>query len=75
MEEGKVAFTAVYLKSSHGYVGFLEELPGVNSSGRTLDEARATLQRLAALVFEEERRESEALIAGKDVVRERFLIG
>jgi predicted RNase H-like HicB family nuclease len=75
MEEGKVAFTAVYLKSSHGYVGFLEELPGVNSSGRTLDEARATLQRLAALVFEEERRESEALIAGKDVVREHFLIG
>jgi predicted RNase H-like HicB family nuclease len=75
MEEGKVAFTAVYLKSSHGYVGFLEELPGVNSSGRTLDEARATLQRLAALIFEEERRESEALIAGKDVVREHFLIG
>jgi predicted RNase H-like HicB family nuclease len=75
MEEGEVAFTAVYLKSTHGYVGFLEELPGVNSSGRTLDEARATLQRLAALVFEEERRESEALIAGKDVVREHFLIG
>jgi predicted RNase H-like HicB family nuclease len=75
MEEGKVAFTAVYLKSSHGYVGFLEELPGVNSSGRTLDEARATLQRLAAVIFEEERRESEALIAGKDVVREHFLIG
>jgi predicted RNase H-like HicB family nuclease len=53
MEEGKVAFTAVYLKSSYGYVGFLEELPGVNSSGRTLD---------------------EALIAGKDVVRESFVL-
>jgi predicted RNase H-like HicB family nuclease len=75
MEEGEVAFTAVYLKSTHGYVGFLEELPGVNSSGRTLDEARATLQRLAAVVFEEERREAEALLVGKDVVRERFVIG
>jgi predicted RNase H-like HicB family nuclease len=75
MEEGKIAFTAVYLKSDHGYVGFLEELPGLNSSGRTLEEARATLQRLAAVVFEEERREAEALIAGKDVVRESFLIG
>jgi predicted RNase H-like HicB family nuclease len=75
MEEGKVAFTAVYLKSVHGYVGFLEELPGLNSSGRTLEEARATLQRLAAVVFAEERREAEALIAGKDVVRESFLIG
>ena len=29
MEQGKLAFTAVYLKSSHGYVGFIEELPGV----------------------------------------------
>jgi predicted RNase H-like HicB family nuclease len=75
MEEGKIAFTAVYLKSDHGYVGFLEELPGLNSSGRTLEEARATLQRLAAVVFAEERREAEALIAGKDVVRESFLIG
>jgi predicted RNase H-like HicB family nuclease len=75
MEEGKVAFTAEYLKSVHGYVGFLEELPGLNSSGRTLEEARATLQRLAAVVFAEERREAEALIAGKDVVRESFLIG
>jgi predicted RNase H-like HicB family nuclease len=74
MEEGRVAFTAVYLKSSHGYVGFIEELPGVNSSGRTLDEARATLQKLAAVVFEEERREAEALIAGKDVVRESFVL-
>lgn len=31
MEQGKMAFTAVYLKSNHGYVGFIEELPGVNS--------------------------------------------
>ena len=31
MEQGKIAFTAVYLKATHGYVGFIEELPGVNS--------------------------------------------
>ena len=29
MEQGKIAFTAVYLKATHGYVGFIEELPGV----------------------------------------------
>ena len=40
MEQGRLAFTAVYLKSNHGYIGFIEELPGVNSHGRTLDEAR-----------------------------------
>ena len=40
MEQGRLAFTAVYLKSNHGYIGFIEELPGVNSHGQTLDEAR-----------------------------------
>jgi predicted RNase H-like HicB family nuclease len=74
MEQGKLAFTAVYLKSSHGYVGFIEELPGVHSHGRTLPEARETLRKLAEVMFDEERSESEALIAGKDVVRESFFL-
>ena len=74
MEQGRLAFTAVYLKNSHGYIGFIEELPGVNSHGRTIDEARDTLQKLAAVVFDEERRGAEELIEGKDVVRESFFI-
>ena len=74
MEQARIAFTAIYLKSRHGYVGFIEELPGVNSHGRTLLEARATLHKLAAVVFDEERRESEDLIAGKEVVREPFVM-
>jgi len=71
---GKLAFTAVYLKATHGYIGFIEELPGVNSHGRTIEEARATLQKLAAVVFDEERRGAEEMIAGKDVVRESFFV-
>ena len=74
MEQGRLAFTAVYLKANSGYVGFIEELPGVNSHGRTIDEARETLQKLAAVVFDEERRGVEELIAGKDVVRENFVV-
>jgi predicted RNase H-like HicB family nuclease len=74
MEQARLAFTAVYLRSSHGYVGFIEELPGVNSHGRTLPEARETLHKLAAVVFDEERRGAEELIAGKDVVRESFVL-
>jgi predicted RNase H-like HicB family nuclease len=74
MEPGKLAFTAVYLKATHGYIGFIEELPGVNSHGRTIEEARATLQKLAAVVFDEERRGAEEMIAGKDVVRESFFV-
>ena len=74
MERATIAFTAVYLKAPHGYVGFVEELPGVNSQGRTIDEARNNLQRLAKIVFDEERAQAEELLAGKEVVREDFVI-
>jgi len=74
MEQPVIAFTAVYLKARHGYVGFVEELPGVNSHGQTIEEARANLERLAAIVFDEERAQSEALLQGKEVVREQFRI-
>ena len=67
-------FTAVFLKAPDGYVGFIEELPIVNSHGRTLEEARSMLQKLAQLIFDEERRNAHELTAGKAVVREAFFI-
>ena len=74
MIEGKLAFTAVYLKAKHGYIGFIEELPGVNSHGHTIEEARQILQKLAALVFDEERRSAREMTACREVVRESFFI-
>jgi predicted RNase H-like HicB family nuclease len=74
MEHSRIAFTAVYLRAQHGYIGFVEELPGVNSHGRTIDEARANLQRLASIVFDEERAQAEELLTGKEVVREEFFV-
>jgi len=72
MDQPVISFTAVFLKGKQGYVGFVEELPGVNSHGLTIDEARENLQNLARLVFEEERAQAEELLRGKDVVRETF---
>ena len=74
MDQPVISFTAVYLKGKHGYVGFVEELPGVNSHGQTIEEARENLQRLAVLIFEEERAQSAELLKGKDVVREQFRV-
>ena len=74
MEQPVVSLTAVFLKSKHGYTAFVEELPGVNSHGQTLDEARVNLRRLAVIVFDEERAQSEELLEGKDVVREQFQV-
>ncbi|HXU44706.1 MAG TPA: type II toxin-antitoxin system HicB family antitoxin [Thermoanaerobaculia bacterium] len=65
--------TAVYLKAPEGgYVAFVEELPGANTQGETLEEARANLREAVALVLEANRVLSEDDLAGKDVIRERM---
>ncbi len=74
MEQAQLAFTAVFLKAHDGYVGFIEELPGVNAHGRTLDETRESLREMTVVIFDEERRGAEALLEGKEAVREDFMI-
>lgn len=69
-----MAFTAVFLKAKHGYIGFIAELPHVSSHGRTIDEARSTLQELISLVFDAARQSSRELVAGRELVREAFVI-
>jgi len=69
-----ISFTAVYLKAPHGYVGFIEELPGINSHGQTIEEARTNLQSLATVIFDLERAQAKELLEGKDVVREGFTL-
>jgi predicted RNase H-like HicB family nuclease len=48
-------FTAVFRQVPEGYIGFVEELPGANTQGATLEEARANLQEAVALVLEANR--------------------
>jgi predicted RNase H-like HicB family nuclease len=70
-----MSFTAVYLRDESGhYFGFVEELPGVNSQGHSIEEARDNLQRLASVVFEAERAQSAELLEGKEVVREEVRV-
>jgi predicted RNase H-like HicB family nuclease len=47
--------TAVFMKVEEGYVAFIEELPGANTQGETLDEARENLNEAVALVLEARR--------------------
>ena len=44
----QLEFTAVYRKVPEGYVAFVEELPGANTQGATLDEARENLREAAS---------------------------
>ena len=64
--------TAVFEQVPEGYVAFVEELPGANAQGKTLDEARENLREAVDLVIEANRQISEELIRGKSVIREPF---
>jgi predicted RNase H-like HicB family nuclease len=68
----KVQMTAVFKKVPVGYIGFVEELPGANTQGNTLEEARANLTEAVALVLEANRTLSEEDLKGSDVIREPF---
>jgi predicted RNase H-like HicB family nuclease len=62
--------TKVFQKVPEGYIGFVEELPGANTQGDTLEEARANLEEAIALILEANRALAEEQIQGQDVIRE-----
>jgi predicted RNase H-like HicB family nuclease len=66
----QIQFTAVFRKVPEGYVGFVEELPGANTQGATLDEARVNLQEAVELVLEANRALAELELGTADVIRE-----
>jgi predicted RNase H-like HicB family nuclease len=63
-------FTAVYMKVPEGFVAFIEELPGANTQGDTLEEARDNLREAAVLVLQANRELAERSLAGKAVTKE-----
>lgn len=63
-------FTAVYRKVPEGYAAFVEELPGANTQGATLEEARENLREAVALVLDANRSLAEEQLDGVEVIRE-----
>ncbi len=67
--------TAVFRKVPEGYVGFVEELPGANTQGATLEEARDNLREAVELVLEANRNlVQEAVGEEGEIIREPFEI-
>ncbi len=66
--------TAVFMQVPEGYVAFIEELPGANTQGATLDEARENLQEAATLVLDANRAMAEESLEGTAVIRETFVL-
>jgi predicted RNase H-like HicB family nuclease len=66
-------FTAVYKQAPEGgYVAFVEELPGANTQGETLEEARENLREAVVLVLESNRLLAEEDLGTAKVIRERL---
>ena len=61
---------AVYFKVPEGWVGFVAELPGANTQGATLAEARENLKEAIELVLDANRILAEESLIGQEVVRE-----
>ena len=62
--------TGVYHRVAEGYVGFVEELPGANTHGATIDETRANLREVVELVIKANRALSDQDLKGAKVIRE-----
>lgn len=70
----KLRLTKVFQKVPEGYIGFVEELPGANTQGETLEEARANLEEAIELVLEANRVLAEERLRGQDVIRESIAL-
>ncbi len=70
----KITLTKVFQKVPEGYIGFVEELPGANTQGETLDEARANLEEAIELVLEANRSLAKESVRDEEVIREQILL-
>ena len=63
-------FTAVFEKAEDWYIGYVEELPGANTQGETMDEARENLKEAIELILQSNRELTERDLVGRKVVKE-----
>jgi predicted RNase H-like HicB family nuclease len=69
-----VQLTAVYMPVPEGFIAFVEELPGANTQGATLEEARTNLQEAVTMVLECNRELAEESLGELQVTKEPFVL-
>ena len=67
-------FTAVYKKSGKWYSGWIEEIPGVNTQGKTLAETKQNLKEALLLILETNRLLSRKTEGKSFVTRENLSV-
>jgi predicted RNase H-like HicB family nuclease len=67
-------FSAVFEQVNDWWIGYVEELPGANTQGRSLDEARENLKETVQLIIETNRELTRRELEGKIFIREQLLV-
>ncbi len=70
----RLQFTAVFETVPLGYIAYVEELPGANTQGRTLEEARSNLFEAVEMTIEANRDLFEEEIRDKVMIKEPFAV-
>jgi predicted RNase H-like HicB family nuclease len=70
----QLKLTKIFQKVPEGYIGFVEELPGANTQGNTLEETRKNLEEAIELVLEANRILAEEQLEGQEVIRESIFL-
>ncbi len=65
---------AVFEQVSEWWLGYVEELPGANTQGKTLDEARENLREAVQLIIETNRELLLEQIEGHEIIREPLTV-
>ena len=66
--------TAVFERDGEWWIGYVEELPGANTQGRSLEEARENLKEAVRLVIEANREIARREAVGRQVIREDLIL-
>ena len=71
--KANLKLTAVFEEQKEGgYIGYVEEIAGVNTQGETLDETRDNLAEALVLVLDTHRQLISESLKGKKVIRENI---
>ncbi len=67
-------FTGVFQKGTNGWIAWADEIPGANTQGGTLEEARTNLREAVRMVIDANREIAEKMLGGNQVIREKIAI-
>ncbi len=67
-------FNAIYEEVDGGWIGYVEELPGANTQGKTKEEVRENLKEAIQLIIEANRELALEELKGRTFVKEELVV-